>query len=157
MSPERIRTTIVHELAHLLFKWDESLDEKELEDKATAIAGAFLLLKEDAIRELGIKRTRISKDMEHICKEYGISMYLLVKRAQICHIITDKIAKDFYISANKLGWKKNEPHRISYEEPYLFKQLVFRAVCEHEISIQKGAELLQLTYEDVYHECFDEV
>lgn len=158
MSPERIRSTISHELAHLIFIWDEYESEKEIEKIATAIGGAFLFPCEDAIRELGIRRSRITNDMKYICKEYGVSMYMLVKRANMCRIINDNVAKEFYINASKAGWKKNEPIRIEREEPLLFSQLVFRAVCEDEISIQKGAELLKMPYSYVEEQCFgDEV
>ena len=156
MSPERIRSTIVHELAHFIFQWDEAMEEKEVEQMVTAISGAFLFSKEDAIRELGIRRSRITNDMTYICKEYGISMYLLVKRANLCGIVSDNSAKDFYIKAGQVGWKKNEPVRIPKEEAMLFSQLVFRAICENEISIQKGAELLKMPYEYVEEQCFAE-
>lgn len=156
MSPERIRSTISHELAHLLFIWDDFNNEKEIENLVTAIGGAFLFPYEDAIRELGIKRTKITKDMQYVCREYGISMYLLVKRANLCHIINDSIAKDFYIKANQAGWKKQEPIRIEKEEPMFFLQLVLRAVCENQISIQKGAELLKMPYSFVEKQCFTE-
>lgn len=53
MSPERIRSTIAHELAHLVFDWPEEMGEKEVEETATAIAGAFLFSEADAVRELG--------------------------------------------------------------------------------------------------------
>lgn len=158
MSAERMRSTIAHELAHLLFKWPQDMESKELESQVTAIAGAFLFPIVDAMRELGIRRTRITGDMKYICKEYGISMYLLVKRASLCHIINDSVAKKFYIKASQNGWRKNEPTRIEKEHPMLFSQLVFRAVCENEISIQKGAELLQISYNEVEERCFgDEV
>lgn len=156
MTTERIRSTIAHELAHFLFVWNETLEEKEVEKMATAISGAFLFPAEDAVRELGVRRTKVSRDMNYICKEYGISMYLLVKRANMCNIFSDGIAKDFYIEAGKRGWKKNEPTRILREEPLLFSQLVFRAVCENEISIQKGAELLKIPYDYVVNQCFAE-
>ncbi len=154
MTPERIRSTIVHEMAHFIFEWPENMEEKEIETRATAISGAFLLSEEDAKRELGIRRTAVTKDMELICKEYGISMYLLVKRAEICGIIAAGAAKDFYIRAGQQGWKKNEPVRIEKEEPILFSQLVFRAVSENEITVQKGAELLKQPYEFVANQCF---
>lgn len=80
-------------------------------------------------------------------------MYLLVKRANLLGIITDGAAKDFYMKAGRLGWKKNEPSRIAEELPIFFEQLVYRAVNEDEISIQKGAELLQTSYEEVYSKC----
>ena len=109
MSPERIRSTIAHEMAHFIFIWPEHMGEKEVESMATAISGAFLFSEADAKRELGIRRTKISKDMTLICREYGISMYLLVKRAALCGIITSSVEKDFYIKAGQAGWKKNKP------------------------------------------------
>lgn len=154
MNPERIRSTIAHEMAHSIFIWPESMEDKKIEDRATAISGAFLFSEEDAKRELGIRRSAITRDMTLVCREYGISMYLLVKRANLCGIIRDSVATDFYIRAGKLGWKKNEPIYIPQEEPTLFSQLVFRAVCENEISIQKGAELLKQPYDYVADHCF---
>lgn len=156
MSSERIRSTIAHEMAHFIFDWPGNMEEKEVEDTATAISGAFLFPSADARRELGIKRRAITKDMTLTCKEYGISMYLLVKRANLCGIINANVAKDFYIKASQAGWKKNEPSRIQKEEPILFMQLVFRAVSENEISVQKGAELLKQPYSFVLDNCFAE-
>ena len=153
MSPERIRSTIAHEMAHFIFVWPEDVEEREIEKKATAISGAFLFPEADAKREPGLRRTRISKDMELICREYGISMYLLVKRDALCDIITGSIEKDFYIKAGKIGWKKNEPIRSEPEVPLLFELLVFRAVSENEITVQKGAELLKQPYEFVADHC----
>jgi Zn-dependent peptidase ImmA (M78 family)/DNA-binding XRE family transcriptional regulator len=158
MSPERNRSTIAHELAHLMFKWPDSLDDDTIENIATAISGAFLFPKDDAIRELGIKRTVISQDMLLVAKEYGISMFLLVKRANMLNIVTNNVAQDFYIFASKYGWRKNEPSRIKKEIPTLFEQLVYRAINENEISIQKGTELLNLPYNEIAsHCCFLEV
>ncbi len=42
-----------------------------------------------------------------------------------------------------MGWHTDEPNWAEAEYPSLFEQLVFRAVTEEEISIQKGAELLK--------------
>ena len=156
MTTERIRSTIAHEMAHFIFAWPEDMGEKEIEDRATAISGAFLFPAVDAVRELGVRRTLITKDMTLACKEYGISMYLLVKRATLCGIVRDNVAKDFYIKAAKAGWKKHEPSRIGKEEPTYFMQLVFRAVSEREVSVQKGAELLKMPYTFVADHCFAE-
>ena len=149
MTSERNRSTIVHELAHLMFVWPENMDDKEIEKMATAIGGAFLFPESDAKRELGIHRSAITKDMVLVAIEYGISMMLLVKRAELVHIITVSCAKDFYIKASKEGWRTNEPSRIEKEKPVLFEQLVYRAVNEKEISVQRGAELLKIPFNNV--------
>lgn len=152
MTAERIRTTIVHELAHLFYQWPEDTDDKECEKYATEIAGAFMISKNDMIRELGIQRKSITKDMCLVCQEYGIALSLLVVRAEQSGIITDSIAKKFFILNNKNG-KEFCDSKIPEEKPILFEQLVYRAVNEEEISIQKGAELLKTTYDQVALNC----
>ena len=149
MTPERNRSNAIHELAHLMFKWPKEMEDSKIEQMATAISGAFLFPEADAVRELGVHRSAITNDMLPVAKEYGISMMLLVKRAELCGIITASAAKDFYIRASKAGWRTSEPSRISKEESTLFQQLVYRAVNEKEISIQRGAELLNTSYESV--------
>lgn len=153
MNPQRIRSTIAHELAHLLFIWRDDMNDKDIENMANAISGAFLFPVNDMIRELGVKRSAITRDMLSVCDEYGISMYMLVMRANKNGIINDHTACNFYIHANKNGWRKNEPAHAPKEETGLFQQLVYRAVAEKEISVQKGAELLHDSFEHVSHEC----
>lgn len=149
MTPERKRSTIVHELVHLMFSHNADFDEKE-EDLATEVSGAFLISKRDLLRELGTRRTRVTKDFVLVCEEYGISLYLLVKRAELAGIISSALAKDFYIKANKAGYKKNEPvHIKNPEAPSLLKQLVYRAVNEEGLSLTRGAELLGTDVSDI--------
>ena len=147
MSAERNRSTIVHELAHLMFSWPSDMSNNKIEKIATAISGAFLFPKSDVFRELGVRRTAITSDMLLVAAEYGISMMLLAKRARICNIINDKAEKDFYIIASQMGWRSSEPQRIDKEKATLFRQLVYRAVSEKEIAIAKGAELLKESLE----------
>ena len=153
MTAERNRSTIVHELAHMMFTWPEEIDEAVAEKKATEISGAFLFPRVDAVRELGIRRTAVTGDMMVTAQEYGISMYLLVKRAEICGIIGKNAEKSFYIWAGQRGWRTAEPSRISTEHPGLFRQLVCRAVGEDEISYQRGAELLGTSYDEIVSMC----
>jgi len=153
MSPERNRSTIVHELAHLMFAWPDDMQGKTQEERATAISGAFLLPASELRRELGIHRRAITHDMVLVAKEYGVSMMLLAKRANASAIIDDAAYKRFCMMASKAGWRKNEPHRIKTEEPALFRQLVYRAVCEDDISIQRGAEYLDVGYEEIASTC----
>ena len=153
-----IDITVSNELYNQLLKKYSCTFEKEIENYATMISGAFLFPKVDAIRELGIRRKFISKDMILVAVEYGISMMLLAKRAELLNIVSSFSAKDFYVKASKLGWRKNEPSRIKeVEKPILFEQLVYRAINENEISIQRGAELLKMPYKKVEENClFDE-
>lgn len=152
MNPERQRFTIVHELAHFYFSWQSAMDEAAREKKVDAIAGAFLFPRDDAFRELGVKRREIHNE-SLVAKEYGISMLCLAYRARELRIINEDAYRLFSIVASKVGWRKHEPARIPLEDSTLFRQLVYRAVAEDEISIQKGAELLKVPYEHVRKAC----
>jgi Zn-dependent peptidase ImmA (M78 family) len=136
----------------MFFRWPQDA-QQQIEQRAMAIGGAFLFPKDDAVRELGVKRQRVSADMALVAKEYGISMQLLAIRAHISSIISDAAYKTFVINASKAGWRKHEPSRIEIEKPILFEQLVYRAINEEEISLQKGAELLRDSYEHVAKNC----
>lgn len=151
MPPAVKRSTLAHELAHMMFDWSSFAGNAEKE--ATAIGGAFLFPKEDAIRELGLKRISLTKDLFSICREYGISYRLLVTRAKICGIISESVAKNFYIQANKYGWQYNDPMLIAEETPTLFEQLVFRAVNQNEISFSQASDLLKQSCESIIERC----
>lgn len=148
MTPERQRSTLVHELAHIFCLFPDDMDEDEAESFATAISGAFLCPAKDLLRELGPRRTHITSDMDMVAQEYGVSMLLLIKRANILGIINDSLYKQFMIEASKRGWRKHEPSRIAAETASLFEMLTIRAVSEDEISQQRGAELLGVSYDD---------
>lgn len=153
MNPERQRSTIAHELAHLCFEWPVEMGAKSIEKKANSVMGAFLFPKEDAIRELGVRRASMGKDMELVAEEYGISMLLLAMRAKLVAIITNNEHRNFSILASRIGWRTKEPSRICEEKATLFEQLTYRAVSEGDISIQKGAELLEKPYLEVERVC----
>ena len=158
MNPERNRSTTIHELAHLMFSWPDGIDEKEAEQMATAASGAFLFPQPDVLRELGVRRSAVANDMIPVAKEYGISMMLLVKRAELCGVISQTVAKNFFFFFSQAGWRTAEPSRIGIERPMLFEQLVYRAVNEEDISVQRGAELLKVPYDKVLAMChFTEV
>lgn len=71
MSPERNRSTLAHELAHVMFRWPVDDDHGNIEKQATAISGAFLFPIRYARRELGLRRCRISSDMQLVLRNMG--------------------------------------------------------------------------------------
>jgi len=153
MTPERKRFTIVHELVHMFLQSDQSCGD---ERTCNQIAGAFLLGLEDALRELGPRRTYLMGDSILVAKEYGISMGCLARRARDCGIVNQSNYENYCRMASARGWRKKEPARIPEEEPLLFRQLVYRAVSEEEISIRKGAEILKVMPSVIEKDCYPE-
>ncbi len=154
--PEYLHSAIARELSLLSFAWPDSLPEQVREERANAIAGAFLFPQEDVQRQLGMGQPAVPpEDRERICREYGISMSLLRLRSAQCGIALDRVPEDWdYSRSAEYRGNQREAIRMPREEPLLFSQLVYRAVREQEISIQKGAELLQQSYSEVSSHCF---
>ena len=151
MPAERQRFTLIHELAHLVFIFDDGEDDEKM---VNSIAGAFLLPEKDIKRELGPKRTNIISDLSIIQKEYGVSLPSIVVRAyqtgiinKTCYEITNK-----WLSKN--GLRSSTPSNMEPEKTHLLEQLTLRAVSEEEISVSKAAELLDRPFMEVRQMCF---
>jgi len=141
-KPDRIRFTLLHELAHLLLVLGD-VTEKQKETLCHQFAGAVLLPEVTIKAELGNHRTRLSTlELGNIKKQYGISMQAIVMRAKVCGIINDNYTKHFFFLIRQQNWKVDEP--VEYqgvEESNRFEQLLFRALIEEQISMSKAASL----------------
>lgn len=100
--------------------------------------------------ELGDHRNKLSiNELGNIKKQYGISMQAIVMRAKDCGIINEHYTKQFFFLIKQMNWKVDEP--IEYngaEESNRFKQLLFRALIEDQISMSKAASLNNQTLAD---------
>jgi Zn-dependent peptidase ImmA (M78 family)/DNA-binding XRE family transcriptional regulator len=145
-KPDRIRFTLLHELAHLLLKFGE-MSERQKETLCHQFAGAMLLPEETLKTELGEHRTKLSiNELGNIKKQYGISMQAVVMRARDCGIINEHYTKQFFFMIKQMNWKVDEP--VEYqgvEESNRFEQLLFRALIEDQISMSKAASLSNQT------------
>ena len=155
LSADNLRSTILHELAHMAFIWPKDMDANSCEKLATKISEAFLLSEQDARREIGLHRSSISMDMVLVCNEYGITFPMLIERLRDSRIISESLCREYFTQMNRLGGSGYEKEIIPAERTSLFEQLVYRAVNEGEISVQKGAELLRVPYEKVAFYCHE--
>jgi Zn-dependent peptidase ImmA (M78 family)/DNA-binding XRE family transcriptional regulator len=144
---DRIRFTLLHELAHLLLRFDENLTHGQVEKLCHQFAGAMLLPDSALKTELGEHRNRLSiVELGNIKKQFGISMQAIVMRANVCGIVNDNYKRQFFNMMNENNWRVDEP--IDYEgneESGRFDQLVFRALVEELISTSKAAALRNMS------------
>lgn len=140
---DRQRFTLSHELGHLILKGrlPSHLDE---EKAANRFAGAFLVPKSEALKELGNNRSWIEPVELHVLKQtYGLSMRAWIYRASDLGILNQSASRRMWEYFRKRNWIKDEPGKqYEPEVPKLFKQLVFHAFGEQLISESKAAELL---------------
>ncbi|MCP4693660.1 MAG: helix-turn-helix domain-containing protein, partial [Desulfobacterales bacterium] len=104
------RFTIAHELGHITLTFNDKDERKAREKLCHAFAGAFLLPENEIKTELGARRSQIALwELKKLKGIYGISIQKIMARANRLGIITDYTYRNFRISANKRGWKREEP------------------------------------------------
>lgn len=145
-KPDRIRFTLLHELAHLLLNFGD-VTAHQKETLCHEFSGAMLIPEDTLKKELGAHRSKLSmKELGSIKKQYGISMQAIVMRAKSCGIISNSYTSKFFSFMDQMQWRVNEP--IDYagvEESNHFEQLLFRALIEDQISISKAASLSNMS------------
>lgn len=148
-KPDRIRLTLLHELAHLLLTFG-NISSKQKETLCYQFAGAVLLPEKTLKAELGEHRSKLSiNELGNIKKQYGISMQAIVMRAKDCGIINEQYTEQFFFLINHMNWKVDEPAEYyGTEGSNRFEQLLFRALIEEQISISKAASLNNQTLAD---------
>ncbi len=142
----RKRLTALHEAAHLLLTFPETMSERDEERACHDFAAAVLLPKRVLTRELGEKRSRITLgELVHLKKYYGISVQAIEMRLFKLGIIGAGSHRAFWDFVNaQVGGKRIDPGGDVYqgmETPTRFKQLLFRAAAEGIISESKAASL----------------
>lgn len=152
----RKRMTLVHELAHIVLEIPDDLSRKETEGITSWFAGAFLLPPETFGREFGKHRDAISLgELIELKLHFGTSIWAIMYRARQLGWISESVYNRFCRQAARWRSAKREPGDDRYREEGLsrethsrFRQLVYRAVAEGEISASKGAELMDQSLSD---------
>lgn len=149
----RKRMTEVHELAHILLRVPANLERRVRERIMNRFAGAFLLPAESFQKMFGGERSTIALgELIQIKAFFGVSIMAIMKRAEQLDLITPATFKRFCIFANQQKWRTvGEPGDETYcgdETHSRFRQLVFRAVAENNMSSTRGAALLNMTLEE---------
>jgi len=141
---DRERFTIAHELGHLLIDEENGGYPESFFDR---FAGAFLVPRECAFRELGLKRKTLGRhELEILKRKYGLSMKGWIHRAHDLGIIPDGYAEKCFRFFKNSGFDLTEPgEQVPFEEPSRLQRLVFRALVENLVSESKAADLLNLT------------
>lgn len=140
---DRIRLTALHELGHLLMKFDSSFDEKTKEKMCHRFAGAMLMPRSVFEEEFGRFRDQLTlAELKDMKEDYGISIAAIMARARDLGNISDVMYKQFCITRNREGWHKNEPGKYKGEKfPNRFEQLLYRAAATEAISMSLAASL----------------
>ncbi|MBQ9172409.1 MAG: helix-turn-helix domain-containing protein [Bacteroidales bacterium] len=152
-STERKRFTAIHELGHLIMKFDESLDDKTRESLCHSFASEFLIPLKVFKSILGdiSKSTLNMVAFAEIQHNFGISIDALIKKAADESMIAGNRQKNYHIRKNMNPSFKQyvEKSRINSEIPHRFISLVYEAYSKSLISVSKAAALLNVPVNDV--------
>jgi len=151
---ERIRFTIIHELAHLLLNLEQDIlnNAKNVEIFCHLFSSCFLLPSEMLLKLIGSsKRTYIQINELISIKEYfGISLRAIVHRLKELEIIIDSYYQRWMIYMSKTYGAKEEPGKYQGQEKSRnFDQLVNRALAEELISLSKAAALWNISINEL--------
>ncbi len=142
---ERIRFTILHELAHLILNFDEATlnDSKKVEVLCHYFSSCLLIPNEILFKLIGQNRNYIRiNELISIKESYGISIRAIVHRLKELKVINENYYKRWMIYMSKTYGSKNEPGKYKSEEKAkTFDRLVNKALAEELITLSKAAAL----------------
>lgn len=149
-SLERVRFTIIHELAHLLLMLNDEIkaNHRSEEEYCHYFSSCFLVPRKMLIQMIGgNNRTYINiKELIGIKEYYGVSIRAIVHRLKKLQIITDNYYQRWIVYMSKTYGSKEEPGKYKGEEKSKqFEQLINRALAEGLISTSKAASLCNIS------------
>lgn len=142
----RRRFTILHELSHLLLKFESDLSENAVERFCDQFAGA-MLLPESTLKEYLNSNSISLEELKRIKEKFGISIRaILVRMVSVGFITWDKYHEwvDLYHS-----WRGKETDYNGRESVSRFDYLLARALRERKITDSKASELVKMPITDL--------
>ena len=157
-SIERIRFTVIHELAHLLLQFENNIisNQKQIEKYCHYFSSSFLLPNENLISMIGKNRNYIAiQELISIKEYYGISMRAIILRLKELSIISEIYYKKWMVYLSKTSGHKDEPGSYNgVEKQKVFEKLINRAIVEGSISLSKAASLLNIDINELRKSTF---
>ncbi len=142
---ERVRFTIIHELAHLLLDLSILKGDYKLEEEWCHFFSSCFLIPSEMLKIMmgGGKRSYIYiNELIKIKEYYGISIRAIVHRLRELGIISDNYYQRWVIYMSKTFGSKDEPGKYQGEEASKgFDLLIARGLSEGIISLSKAAAL----------------
>lgn len=150
---ERIRFTIIHELAHIILKLDDNIlaNKKLVEEYCHYFSSCFLIPEQALIDRIGSARKYIAIDeLIQLKEQFGISIKAIVHRLMTIGVINQTYYQKWMVYMSKQYGSKNEPGQYKGEEKKVqMDMLINRALSEGIISFSKAASLANCTIEEI--------
>lgn len=144
-SIERLRFTIIHELAHLLLDLSVLQGKGKEEEEWCHFFSTCFLIPTHMLRQMigqGFRQYIAINELIKIKEYYGISIRAIVHRLKLLGTITDNYYQRWVVYMSKTYGNKDEPGSYKGEEATKgFDLLIARGLSEGIISLSKAAAL----------------
>lgn len=155
---ERKRFTALHELGHLVMRFEEGTDERRIESLCHLFASEMLLPREVFKEKVGdLYHRQISlQEFAEIQRRYGISIDALMYKAKEAGMIPESRYRNYCILKNtRQAFREYAmASRTVMEFSDKFSYLVFNALAKDLISVSKAASLLDMPVDKVVSSSF---
>lgn len=120
---DRVRWTLIHELAHILLHLHLAFPDSKIdcEEEANRFAREFLLPSAD-IRPY-LSRVNLER-LASLKLHWKVSMQAIIMQAAAIGKISERKKQSLFTEMSKYGYRINEPVSIPAEEPTLLNQIV---------------------------------
>ena len=155
---ERNRFTLAHEFAHLILKFEEKLNDKEIEHYCDYFASCLLMPKVAMKKELEFRNNSITRNVSIneiilIAKEYKVSLNAVIMRLNDLGIIDDYKKRNLFILLSKNGLKTKQLKLVD-EHPSRKEKIIFRLEAEKIISTDEAIKYLGVTTDEFFRSDF---
>ncbi len=152
-SSERKRFTALHELGHLVMRFDPAVTKKDIEKFCHLFAGEMLISANQMRAILGdISCRKISlQEFADIQKIYGISIDALMHKAMDFSMIGEPKYRNYNIlkRTNRAFSDYAEKSRYVEEHTDRFEKMVYRAYVDELITGSKASSLLGISMQEM--------
>jgi Zn-dependent peptidase ImmA (M78 family)/DNA-binding XRE family transcriptional regulator len=118
---DRLRSSLAHELGHLVLHQAIKGTSRELEEEANRFAAELLLPEVVMRKEITTPVTLTS--LSRLKPVWGVSIQMLIRRARDLQIITDRQYKYLFKQVADHGWRTQEPIALKVERPRALRQM----------------------------------
>lgn len=149
----RRRFTLLHELAHLLLRFEDNEEWDKIERFCDHFAGAMLLPHDALMNYIGEKSSVTLEELKRIKSQYGISIFaILIRMLSLDLIEWGKYQewKEIYDS-----WKDKDVHYEGTERASRFNYLLAKGLNEKLFSKSMASQLSGMTISALSRESFN--
>jgi Zn-dependent peptidase ImmA (M78 family) len=146
---DRVRLTMVHEIAHVLYRdhFRDARADKE-EEAARFEFGFYLLMPRQALANAFQGRSVVR--LVQFKERFGVSLAAMVYRAGKEQILSERDTQKLWIEFAKRGWKRVEPGTVCPERATRFEELYESAVEGGQLRPDETDSLLGVSEAEVH-------